>query len=645
MALHRSTQVLVINRTGGNATIHFFHTHPTHGTQRGTWRAGPEERVGPLTVHFPSGEGVEAGGDRWSVLVHVHDGPEPGFYVSSGNDDDEFWHPSHLQAADADAALTFSVRTGGFSMALDSGEREFAMRRVTPHPTISHVFVVMLENHSFDHLLAMSGIPGIVAATTADSNTFNGNPYPVQSTAPLSMPTDPAHEFPDVVEQLAGAGATYPRGGPYPPIDLSGFVANYAGSKGRPTPAEYGDVMACFATPTQLPALYQMATQFAVCDHWFSSLPGPTWPNRFFVHGASSAGLDDSPSLARIARWEIRGFRYPHGSIYDALRRAGIRYRFYNDTTGIPLEQSLYSDHRWKALPIGAVPQVSSLHNVSLLRDFHSLKHFAPELQGPYPYSYTFIEPHYGNLLNDSYAGGSSQHPKDDVYGGEHLLAAVYSAIRNSPYWESSLLIVTYDEHGGLYDCVAPGAAPAPADGAGNRYNRHGFDFTRYGVRVPGVVVSPLIPAGKVSDCVYDHASVLKTVEELFGLDPLTQRDAHAASLVPLLELETPRTDCPLSLDVPISTPRALAEALTAEEQAMNDALPLPEEGNLAGALLNLKKAEIEMTGGEVVEAESLDAWLQTIQTRGQARAYAESVMARVGLIRERREAEERGQF
>jgi phospholipase C len=144
---------------------------------------------------------------------------------------------------------------------------------------IEHVFVLMLENHSFDNMFAMSGIPGIICATTANANDWNKTTYRVQNGAPASMPSDPGHEFPDVIEQLAGVGASYPSGGPYPPIHNSGFAANYATSTTEgpaPAPAQVGDIMACFTTKTQLPVLYQLATSFAVCDQWFSSIPGPT---------------------------------------------------------------------------------------------------------------------------------------------------------------------------------------------------------------------------------------------------------------------------------------------------------------------------------------------------------------------------------
>jgi phospholipase C len=170
----------------------------------------------------------------------------------------------------------------------------------------------MLENHSFDNMLVLSKIPGIDAATSANSNfyLFNGQTQivPFHGNAPESMPTDPGHEFTDVLVQLAGTKAVYKPKGQYPAIDNSGFAANYAVTKteGPPpkTTEEIADIMAGFDTAQQLPALYQLAANFAVCDHWFSSLPGPTWPNRFFLHGASSNGLDHSPSNFEIAEWE-----------------------------------------------------------------------------------------------------------------------------------------------------------------------------------------------------------------------------------------------------------------------------------------------------------------------------------------------------
>ena len=641
MATQRHATVFIKNNTGGNAQIYLFHTNSTNGQQQGSWPAKPGQTVGPLTAYFESGWNAGDAPDWWSVLVQVKDGPNPGFYVSSGTSTFPYWKECQFQDSDESKTMTFAVSPTEFDVNLHSGTCKGGMTKLAPRAPITHVFVVMLENRSFDSMFAMSGIKGITAATTANFNTYKNKTYNVQSSAPLSLPTDPGHEFLDVVEQLGGEGAQHKwkPGGPYPPINGKGFVANYATTTdeltGLPPEKDWGDVMACFATPNQLPALYQLATQFAICDQWHSSLPGLTWPNRFFLHGASSSGMDANPSTDQIQEWEVDGFRYPNGSIYDALYKANIPYRFYNDTTGgHVLGQSLYSDHPEKGSVVGAVPQVTSLHGVEMT-DIYSLQQFASDLQGPYPYPYTFIEPHYGNVRDNTYEGGSSQHPMDNVYGGEHLLAAVYSAIRNSPYWNTSLLIVTYDEHGGLFDKVAPVAATPPGDYPPPGYNVNGFTFNLYGVRVPGIVVSPLIPAGTVDHTLYDHTSVLKTLEDLYGVKPLTKRDAAAKSVLKLLSLKTPRTDCPTSLNLPAPALISAKPPTTAEERARLDALPLPKSGNLVNSLYTLKKAEIELSGRTLPEIAAIRARFETIRTRGDAEVYARSVLEKVRIARE----------
>ena len=124
----------------------------------------------------------------------------------------------------------------------------------------------------------------------------------------------------------------------------------------------------------------------------------------------------------------------------------------------------------------------------------------------------------------------------------------MYEALRGGPGWNQTLLIITYDEHGGLYDHVPPPSGATPPD---NSVGEFGFDFTRFGVRVPGVLVSPLIPAGTVyrpaGSTPIDHTSVLKTIETRWGLPALTARDAAAPDLGGALTLTTPRTDDPLA--------------------------------------------------------------------------------------------------
>jgi phospholipase C len=210
-------------------------------------------------------------------------------------------------------------------------------------------------------------------------------------------------------------------------------------------------------------------------------------------------------------------------------------------------------------------------------------QNLAQDRAGPrpvYPWLYTWIEPNYGNVANGTYEGGNSQHPMDGVTQGEALIKETYEAIRNSPHRNTSLLIVTWDEHGGFYDHVAPPKAVVPGDTQpGSKYNRYHFTFGQYGVRVPAVIVSPLIPANLIDHRVYDHSSIPATIEAVFGLTPLTKRDAAANNLTPLLSLGTPRTDAPTSLPAPATpvVPQVARRAPSPESTV--------DSGNLAAFL------------------------------------------------------------
>jgi phospholipase C len=655
VATQQTATIYITNLTDGNATIQLFHENSSNGMESGMWAAAPGATVGPLTVHFETGWGAWGILDYWSCILRVQDGSTPGTYITNtGNTvlDQPWFIECQLKSADAGKTLTFAVSTSSFRINLASGGTGDSMSRVGPGAPITNVFVVMLENHSFDNILAFSGIPGITAATTANSNSYtnkNGQTtvYNVAKGAPLSMVTDPGHEFPDTLEQLAGVGAKYPSGGPYPAINNSGFAASYAlvSDEDLPPPpaANIGDIMACFNTPVQLPVLYTLATQFAVCDHWFCSLPGPTWPNRFFLHGASSNGIDYSPTAAQIGKWEmpLEGFKYNHGSIYDLLGSVGAPHRFYADLGDL-------SDDPQEGSELGAIPQVTALSGVTLL-DVNSVQHLAADLEKPYPYVYTFIEPNYGNVVNSKYEGGSSQHPMDDVYGGEELLKVVYEAIRNSPLWNTSLLIITYDEHGGFYDSVPPpGGVAAPGDGSGNGAHC-GFDFTQLGVRVPAIIVSPLIAAGTVDKNVYDHSSVLKTLEVMLGsagkpLKALTNRDANANDLTHMTPLgAASRTDCPKTLPAPALMMKKQAVKLSALEKAAVLAQPMPESGSVWGFLHIMAKTDHELSGRTEMGKNTIVATVQTIQTRGQAKDYIEWVQSKVTAERTRRKAKGAG--
>lgn len=491
---------------------------------------------------------------------------------------------------------------------------------------VEHVFILMLENHSFDNVFGFSGIKGIKPAS--GQNAYAGTSYPVNGDAPDALPADPGHEFADTLQQLCGSNAAgYNPFKSYPLIDNSGFVADFAtshtedtGEAPHPDPSQYGDVMQCFGNKIKLPAIWELATEFAVCDNWFSSMPGPTWPNRFFAYAASSGSLDDSPSKFEMIRWEGPGggIEFPKGSIFDLVGMQACRLYQHN-------------------LSLTSFPIVLGLSGIRY-SDMHDLSAFENDLKNNYHYPLTLIEPDYGKISNGTFKGGSSQHPLDGMKAGEDLIKKVYEAIRGvQEVWEKSLLIITYDEHGGFYDSAYdfahPPAATAPGDfdHLGGPFSNNGFIFEQYGVRVPAVVVSPFIPRNTVCNTLFDHTSMLKTVEEILNLHPLTNRDKQANSLIPLLTCASVRQDCPTSLAA-TATPeieKVIPESLTGEALEAFNISPLPERGNIYGFLAIANKVDHELSSGIPAERLAITANFETISTKGEAKQYMDAVLAK----------------
>ena len=419
----------------------------------------------------------------------------------------------------------------------------------------------MLENRSFDHLLGgLKSLNDQVAGLTGDEFNYDDPRSPAlpktnvtpasQFAVPYAIPFDPAHEFGDVELQLfgprTGGDPTKPPAAnpPSDPAPMSGFMfcantsvkaqgANFAGDARQ--------VMEYFL-PEQVPVLTALARNFALFNWWFSSLPGPTWPNRYFIHAATSGGLAESPSTLHTGEAGLGfGFSFQGGTIYDRVTAAGKNWRIYHD--GLPQAASIAS--LW--------PEFIN----PFTRNFREMGNFQADVAAHGLPEYTFIEPNYDSSGN--YLNGNSMHPLNDIRKGELLVKQVYETLRNSAYyWDKTLLIITFDEHGGFYDHVSPPKAVPTGDDSHYANPQQPFKFDRLGVRVPGIVISAYTKAGTVIDkdangnpYVVDHTSALATVEKLFNLPPLTQRDKIANTLEPAFNLPTASSDSPTSLPEP----------------------------------------------------------------------------------------------
>ena len=411
---------------------------------------------------------------------------------------------------------------------------------------IEHFVVLMLENRSFDHLLGYlkASNPSVAGLTGQEFNYRDPRasqpvPIPVTPATAYTMPFDPAHEFPDVQLQLYGPSSNVQQP-TNPPVDsapMSGFAYSAVqASQPAQAPAAAPRIMECFK-PEQVPVIAALAREFALCNFWYSSLPGPTWPNRFFIHAGTSGGLTDSPDTEQI----VEGFMFENGTIYDRLREAGEEWRIYHD--GLP--QS------------AGIDDLRLTYIAPFSKKFRSMSFFEEDMKSSLP-AYVFIEPNYDTGHN--YVRGNSMHPLNDIRQGERLVKRVYEGLRNSQHWATSMLIITFDEHGGFFDHVPPPAATPTGDDKRYAHPSRDFVFDRQGVRVPALVVSPFTGKGTIIGADpadpatrFDHTSVLATVEKRFGIKPLTKRDAAARTLEAALNLAAPRTDAPNTLPSPVS--------------------------------------------------------------------------------------------
>jgi phospholipase C len=401
-----------------------------------------------------------------------------------------------------------------------------------PLSSISNIVVLMLENRSFDHMLGfLYSSTGNVSPTGQPFEGLTGtesNPgtdgaavpvYQIQATDQNAyfMPgADPGEGYSATNSQLFGTTKA-----PVPPVATNqGFVTDFSYTLGWEGPEKWSifpgttanSIMGIF-TPAMLPVLSGLAEGFAVCDYWFGSVPTETLPNRAFVHAATSQGsMNDS----------TKTFTCP--SIFSLLSQNNISWTVYGYDDP-PLTRQDFTD-------ITNAPE----SDFGLFTDFQ-----AAAAAGTLA-SYVFLEPSWG-------ATGNSQHPNYNVALGEQMIHDVYYALRNGPNWNQTLLILTYDEHGGCFDHVPPPQGAVPPD---NSVGEDSFDFKRFGPRVPTVLVSPLIEAGTVfrvpaGAMPFDHTSILKTIENRWGLPSLTARDAAAQDVSAVLTLTTPRTDDPLA--------------------------------------------------------------------------------------------------
>ena len=379
---------------------------------------------------------------------------------------------------------------------------------------IKHVVLLMMENHSFDQMLGclqgeypdLDGVD-INSSSPRFNLDLSGNKVYQIPTDEQQVRLDPKHEHRFVMDQIASGN--------------SGFVSDFQKNQKGDTAEDRQYVMGYYVMD-RLPALHELGRNFTVCDHWFSSLPGPTWPNRFFALSGTSSGRVLMPEgISHLRPQEV--FVQNQFTLFDRLNDAGKSWKIYY----YDFPSSLLLNRQ-------RLPQ--NLMHYSPIKEFFT--RVRDEANFP---EFTFIEPKYfGADQNDD-------HPPHNIFKAQKLIADVYNAIRSVPeLWASTLLVVVYDEHGGFYDHVEPPSAVPPDD------HREEWTFDRLGVRVPAILISPWVGA-RVEKTIFDHTSLLKYLTEKWGLGPLGRRTQEANSIRVVLDQNQPRQTTVPFIRVPYS--------------------------------------------------------------------------------------------
>jgi phospholipase C len=435
---------------------------------------------------------------------------------------------------------------------------------------VDHVVVLMLENRSFDHMLGYlsltGGRPDIDGLRPGFGNEHQGRAYPVHHLNTTTVEVDPDHSARAVDEQIADG-------------KMGGFAASLMATfADRGVQDGDASLVMGYYDGTDVPVYDHLAEEFSVCDRWFSSVPGATWPNRLYALCGRAAGSRDDPPVHLPPV-------YDQPSFVRHLDAHHVSWRWYSfDPATLRLADAQYKLGHHDQFAYFSKAGLSWKTKFEVRVSTKAASFLEDAARGTLP-SVSWIDPNFtsfnplGFLDNDD-------HPPADIKDGQDLVLAIYDALATSPQWDRTLLVIVYDEHGGFFDHVPP---PQAADDDPET-------FGRYGVRVPAIIVSPWVEPRSVSHTLFDHTSIIKTIllrfcpealdsperpkrrlERLHFRHPqdLGARVAHANHLGALLTGATPRPAPPRDALIRAAAARASAQARTGDPTTDR-----PEPGN-----------------------------------------------------------------
>lgn len=410
---------------------------------------------------------------------------------------------------------------------------------------IDHIVVLMMENRSFDHFLGSLKTDAAYAQSSNIEGLMGTESCPAPDGSSVTVHKLTSFETPDLPHDWDPMHASYNNG------KNDGFVIQHAG-------ADQADAMGFFDR-SQLPLYYWLADNFTVCDHWFSSVLGPTWPNRFYLHATTSGGKKDNTPFV---------FGAPD-TIWDRLKSKSLTYKNYGAGT-----VTWYLG--------GFAGKLLSLNPTAKIDDF-----FSAAANGSLP-SFSLIDPDFE---------ASDDHPAHNVQRGQAFVASVYQALAQSPAWNKTLFIITYDESGGFFDHLPP---PAAKD--------DNSDFAHEGFRVPSFVIGPTVKKGYVCKTTLEHSSVAATLKTRFDIASLSMRMDNANDI----------TDCidPLKVNAPAAPPTGMPTVAMTMTTALFDGVGEHSQPVLKDML---DRGEIQAVNSPNHQ-ERIGAWLAHAERLGAVR-------------------------
>jgi len=373
------------------------------------------------------------------------------------------------------------------------------------HERIEHIVVVMMENRSFDHMLGYLSLPDwqLGGSETIDGlpaegfmETFNGEPYKSAPLASSKWPEDggdPPHEGRPVAWQVAER-ARY----------LSTYVEKH--------PGRDPSVVMSYLTAKQVPVYDFLARQYCVCDRWFCSVPGATWPNRLFAIAGDAGGETNIPQTV------LEGALGNMTTLFHILDDREVDWCWYSS------DPSLLRAFSWKYRLDDNRDRFAYFRHRTERQQRNFLSDAA---EGQLP-AFSWVDPNFFRLPLglDGPLDPDDDHPPHDVMRGQKFVNTVYAALtRNEEAWRKTLVLVTYDEHGGLYDhCRPPGSL---------------------GPRIPALVISPWVKPARPCHTELEHTAIIKTALRRFAdeaaAESMGPRVYYANDVWDMLDEKEPR--------------------------------------------------------------------------------------------------------